>query len=159
MKRLRKEIGTFLFSTMLIVGICIVFRLAADIMDFMLYPGREADIMDLPVAVIWSILSQFITCGIFYMWVPFVNAFLHWKGKLGIVHFIVGGGYAILGILLFPVSWILCIIMMSEVGGLPYRWREISYSVPYVICYLVGVAQLVYDIVRKKSAHQTSVKC
>ena len=31
------------------------------------------------------------------------------------------------------------------------------FCVPYAICYLVGVAQLVYDIVRKKSERQNAV--
>lgn len=157
MKRLRKEMGTFLFSTMLIVGICIVLRLVTDIVDYMLYPGREPSIIELPGAVFWSILLQFITCGVFYMGVPFVNALLHRKSNSKVAHIIVGIVYVFGGLCLSPVSYLLATFFTIEGTGLPYQWRMYFFCVPYVICYLVGVAQLVYDIVRKKSESQNAV--
>ena len=152
MKSLRRNIGTFMFCTLVIVGVCIGIRLFADILEYVILPGAWTDIWGLIQGWIAVFLSQCITLGIYYMLVPLANALLGRKNYARATHIVIGVAYLVGGIVLLPVSWILTMLFMTEGTRMPYRWREISFIVPYGICYMVGVAQLIYDICGTKRA-------
>ena len=152
MKSLRRNIGTFMFCTVIIVGVCIIFRLAMDIIEYVLLADRWTSVLDMISGWIVVALSQCITLGIYYMLVPLANALLGRKKYSRATHIVIGVAYLVGGIVLFPVSWIFIMLLMTEGTNMPYRWREISFAVPYIICYMVGIAQLIYDICGNKRA-------